>query len=78
MKVNWVIVALLSLVITFTGLGCSDSSIEAEEHFSTCINLHNAGRFQYAIRQYDESIGLNPHLAKTYNSRGFAYGPLGQ
>ena len=78
MKSNSIVVALLSLVITLTSLGCGESSIEAEEHFSTGINLHGAGRLQSAIRQYDEAIRLDPQLAKAYNSRGVAYGLLGQ
>ncbi len=52
--------------------------ISAEQHFEVGLELHQQGRFEEAIQDYDEAIRLDPQRIEAYNNRGRAYLNLDQ
>ena len=62
-------------VVAIVLAGCSRS---AEQYYSDGLDLHQQGRFEDAIREYDEVIRLEPHRIEAYNNRGRAYLNLDQ
>jgi len=51
---------------------------EAEEHFSSGVELQEQGRIEQAIVEYTKAIELDPDLVEAYNNRAGAYLEKGQ
>ena len=55
-------------------MGCAGPSKDtAEWHAEQGYKLAEQGRYDEAIKNYNEAIRLNPQDAKAYNNRGIAY-----
>lgn len=81
--------ALLAIVISAAGIyGCSKENKNAppqaqqqasaapdlaKDHFDRGIQLSLKGQFDQAIKEYEESLKINPKSAEAYNDLGFAY-----
>ena len=50
--------------------GCGKS---AEQHLEVGLELHQQGRFEEAIQDYNEAILLDPQRVEAFNNRGRAY-----
>lgn len=61
-----ILVFLMALVIA----GCGKS---AEQHLEVGLELHQQGRFEEAIQDYNEAILLDPQRVEAFNNRGRAY-----
>ena len=67
--------ASLALIIL---VACGGGIDQAEEHFNNGFELQQAGQFEEAIAEYDESIRLDPDFIVPYSARGATYMQLGQ
>ncbi|MBI5345240.1 MAG: tetratricopeptide repeat protein [Deltaproteobacteria bacterium] len=46
---------------------------EGKAHFDKGVQLSMKGQYDEAIKEYEETIKLNPKSAQAYNNLGFAY-----
>ena len=71
----------MALVTSFPGLlaltSCAGLT-DAETHSNAGVALHEAGRYERAIAEYDEAIRSDPALALAYHNRRVAYATLGE
>jgi tetratricopeptide (TPR) repeat protein/S1-C subfamily serine protease len=52
--------------------------VTAQQYFKIAYDYAEAGDYQKAILNYDETIRIDPKYAAAYNNRGIAYNELGQ
>ena len=51
----------------------SDKFFLAGQKLDEGFALHNQGKYQAAIKLYNEALSINPNYAQAYNNRGVAY-----
>jgi tetratricopeptide (TPR) repeat protein len=59
------------------GIGASRSP-EAAEHYNIGTFLYSQGKFNQAILQFRNAIGIDPEYAEAYNNLGIAHSALGK
>ena len=69
---------VLSLLI-FSSLttGCIVAN-SVEEHINQGVTNYEAGNFEQAIEDYDQSISLDPNFIEAYVNRGHCYRNMGE
>jgi tetratricopeptide (TPR) repeat protein len=69
-------IAMLTAIISFLGAAPAWPA-SVEDALKEALSLHEAGKPEEAIRQYDRAIQMNPRMARAYLERGNAYADLG-
>ncbi len=54
-----------------------ESSSSAEEHFQMGLSYHLEGKWDLAIKEYEEAIRIKPDYADAHNNLGLSYGENG-
>jgi len=63
-------------LLALAACGTSDSDKAAEHYVQGTVYIA-AGQWQNAIKEFDESIRIEPDLSNAYHNRAIAYGDLG-
>ncbi len=71
----FVVLLLFTSALILPIYGCVS---ESESHYNAGAELHEQGRWEEAIAEYNKAIELDPNLAIVYNNRGAAYFETGQ
>jgi tetratricopeptide (TPR) repeat protein len=71
----FVVLLLFTSALILPIYGCAS---ESESHYNAGVKLHEQGRWEEAIAEYNKAIELDPNLAIVYNNRGAAYFETGQ
>lgn len=64
----------LMLALSLSASGCFT---EAEQHYNKGNSAQDSRHYMQAIKEYSESIRLDPEYVAAYNARGTAYDDLG-
>ena len=73
MRARVVTMTLPVLIIALVSLACGGGISEAETHFQSALELEAEGRFEEAILEYDQAIGLDIRYTEAYTNRGGLY-----
>ena len=73
---RWAFMVLTPVLLAAILAGCALS--EADEHCNAGVELHESGRLDEAIGEYDEALRLNSEYAKAFYNRPDAYMALGK
>lgn len=83
-KVLGIVLALVFALSAFAGCSRKEEAKDkttaaapgmepAKEHFDKAVQHSLKGEYDEAIKEYEETIRLNPGSAEAYNNMGFAY-----
>ena len=76
MRSSLLLVVLL-VALALASPACRGSN-KADRHYNLAVQLHQQGRFEQAIAEYDQAIRIDPRLAVAYVNRGGAFNELGE
>ena len=76
MRPSLLLVVLL-VALALASPACRGSN-KADRHYNLAVQLHQQGRFEQAIAEYDQAIRIDPRLAVAYVNRGGAFNELGE
>ena len=68
---------VLLVALALASPACRGSN-KADRHYNLAVQLHQQGRFEQAIAEYDQAIRIDPRLAVAYVNRGGAFNELGE
>ena len=74
---KYICILVLALIVT---IGCATTAVEKtkEAYLDRGNSYYRSGKYQQAIKDFNQAIRFDPKFAEAYNNRGIAYGRKGQ